>query len=99
VGAVALAGLAGVTASASGADYATTVLADGPTSYWPLDEASGSVAHDRTASARNGTITGGVTLGQPGPISGATAMAFDGTSGYVALGVLPQPQEWTVELW
>jgi hypothetical protein len=43
--------------------YPAAVLADSPISYWRLDETSGVVAHD-AQSRNNGTISGGVILGQ-----------------------------------
>jgi hypothetical protein len=54
------------------------VGASGPIGYWPLDETSGTTAYDAAPGALNGTIQGGVTLGVPAPIAGATAMQFDG---------------------
>lgn len=84
----------------SSATYPQVVLGDGPISYWRLNEASGNVAYDQTGND-NGTITGGVTLGQSGPIPGGGSFAFDGSTGYVDLGTNPnlQPQQWTFEAW
>ena len=62
-----------------GVAYADQIVADGATHYWRLNEASGTTASDRIGTA-DGTISGGVTLGQPGALAdGSTAMAFDGT--------------------
>lgn len=47
--------------------------------YWPMAEASGSVAQDESGNGRNGAYTG-VTLGQPGIGDGRTAASFDGTT-------------------
>lgn len=48
----------------STAFYADAVLADSPALYWRLDETSGTVAADASGNGRNGTYTGGFTLGQ-----------------------------------
>ena len=66
--------------------YRTTVLADTPRGYWRLGEASGTVAADETATS-NGTYTGGVTLAQPGAITGDanTAARFDGVNDTVRI--------------
>ncbi|EEF61835.1 LamG-like jellyroll fold domain-containing protein [Pedosphaera parvula] len=45
-------------------NYSSAILADSPISYWRLDEASGTVAHD-AVSTNSGTYVN-VTLSQPG---------------------------------
>lgn len=51
--------------------------------YWPLWEASGSVADNfEGTAARDGSYTG-VTLGQPGIGDGRTSPFFDGVNDYV----------------
>jgi hypothetical protein len=52
--------------AAQAADYQDAVLADGPLSYWRLDETSGTVAQDATANDRDGTYTN-ATLGAASP--------------------------------
>ena len=59
----------GASASASNSAYSEQVLADGPRSYWRLGETSGTSAADVTG-ANGGTYGGGVTLGQPGALTG-----------------------------
>src|SRR6266567_3498748 len=49
--------------------YSTTILARSPQAYWRLDESSGTVAHDATANAYNGTLSGTITYNQAGAIS------------------------------
>jgi Concanavalin A-like lectin/glucanases superfamily len=69
--------LLGPLASAAQADYPSTILTDHPISYWRLNDTSGTTALDQKGND-NGTIQGGVTLGQPGPFPGSGAMSFDG---------------------
>lgn len=70
--------------------YAQTVLADSPIAYYRLGEPAGfsiTTAYDWGGSAFNGTISGGVTLGEPGAIFNDTntAMLFDGSTGFISL--------------
>jgi hypothetical protein len=85
--------------------YRDEVLADQPIAYWRLGEASGTMAKDETGHITDGTYSGGVTLGQPGALTGDpdTAAAFDGQTGRLDsssstldfTGVMP----YSVELW
>lgn len=54
--------------------------------YWRLGERSGTTACD-TYGRNPGTFTGGITLGQPGAVTGDsdTATLFNGTSGWVSV--------------
>jgi len=66
--------------------YRDLVLAHGAVGYWRLGEASGLVAADLAPTPHNGTISGGVTLAQPGALAdGNTAALFDGTTGQIAV--------------
>jgi hypothetical protein len=61
--------------------------------YWPLNETSGTIAHDLFANY-NGSYVGGVTLAQSGPTnavfgSASRSALFDGTSGYVDIAEGP----------
>ena len=49
--------------------------------YWPMDEASGAVAYDKSRQRNNGAYTG-VTLGQPGIGDGKTCPLFDGANDF-----------------
>ena len=67
--------------------YQQCLLALNPISYWPLSEASGTIAHDLVGDY-NGTYIGGCTLAKSGPTnsffgSASHSVLFDGTSGYV----------------
>jgi PKD repeat protein len=92
-----------ITVSAPVSSYPTEVLADSPTSYWRLGEATGTTASD-AAGANTGAVKGGVTLGAPGGLTADTnaAMTFDGTTGYVSVANstnLNPTGDLTVEAW
>src|SRR5262252_5774576 len=79
--------------------YPAKVVADGAIAYWRLDERSGTTAVDVIGGV-NGTITGGVTLGQAGALSdGNPAMTFDGSTGKIVTGNVVFPAAYTVETW
>lgn len=81
--------------------YQSTVLADTPYAYWPLDETSGTTANDASGNGRNATYTGGFTLNSETTGRGRAA-AFDGTSGYVNKAATSdnwQFTTWTLECW
>ena len=62
--------------------YFRKVLAERPIAYWPLWEASGSVAYDISGNGFHGAYSG-VTLGQDGIGDGRSCPSFDGSAGYV----------------
>jgi uncharacterized protein YjdB len=67
--------------------YEQAALQYKPLAFWPLNEASGTVAYD-VIGGYNGTYLGGFTLAQTGPAntffgSDSLAVTFDGSSGYV----------------
>jgi len=80
--------------------YPAKVVADGAVAYWRLGETSGTTAVDVIGGA-NGTISGGVTLGQSGALADADkAMAFDGTTGTILTAAsITLPVTCTLELW
>ena len=67
--------------------YAQAVLDDQPVGYWRLNEPAGAtVVTDATPAGHVGTYSGGVVFGQSGPLAdGATAVRFDGTTGFVEI--------------
>lgn len=88
--------------------YRSVVLGDQPTSYWPLNETSGTTIHD-VVGTNNGACmnASGLTLGGPGILSGQgvasdTAIYFNNAnSGYIMVpyaSTLNTPQ-FTVEVW
>ncbi len=65
--------------------YDALVRSLNPSAWWKLADAVGSLtALDSSGNGYNGTVSGGVTFGQPGAISGTpsdTAALFDGSTG------------------
>ena len=76
-----------VRSTGSSASYRSAIVADAPTAYWRLGEASGTTATDETG-AHPGTYVGGPALGIGGAIAGDanTAVSFNGTSQSIAVG-------------
>jgi hypothetical protein len=68
--------------------YREAVLADSPSGYWRLGEASGTTAVDETTNHSNGTYLSGVALGVPGALvtTSDTAARFDGVDDRVSMG-------------
>jgi hypothetical protein len=66
----------------TGADYATTILADTPIGYWRLGESAGTTAVSQVNSPTvDGLYEGTYQLSQPGiSTDGDTAVYFDGTN-------------------
>lgn len=70
--------------------YDLLVLATpGLSYYWPLNETSGTVAHELLHGSLNGVYTGGYTLAQAGAGSSSNAVLLDGSSGYVQVPTTP----------
>ncbi|HEY1293549.1 MAG TPA: LamG-like jellyroll fold domain-containing protein [Chloroflexota bacterium] len=84
----------------SAASYANAVLADQPVAYWHLGESGGGVANDASGHGQTGSLVGGVTPGVPGPLAGESAMAFDGSSGFIQdQASLSVGADMTLEAW
>ena len=69
-------------------DYHAVILADGPIRYYRLGETSGTVATDLGSQAQNGTLHGGITLGQTSLLTSDpsnTSELFNGSSGYISV--------------
>jgi O-glycosyl hydrolase len=82
--------------------YDAAVLADNPVLFYPLTGTSTTVAQDASGHGHDGTITGGVSEGAPGPIVGAqsTAVQLDGKSGYIYDDTaFRSPTTFTLEMW
>jgi len=57
----------------AGTIYDATVLGNGPTAFFPLDETTGTVANNLANTNENGTYHGNVVLGIPGGPDGSGA--------------------------
>ena len=98
---------AGATASGDGgADaavasaYRDAVLADRPVSYWPLDEAPGSLVAKDIVSGRDATLTGAATFGVRG-VAG-TALSVTSRDAFLEVGDvhdLAGQAPFTIEAW
>jgi hypothetical protein len=87
------------TALASVPAYAPTILAASPSLDWRLDD-SGSVAADASGHGATGQLVGGVSTGQPGAISGDSAVSVDGSTGYVTSNApMPSVSSFTESGW
>ncbi|TAM87876.1 hypothetical protein EPN42_10395, partial [bacterium] len=71
--------------------YAAAVLSSNPVAYYRLDESSGSIAHDSSPNALNGTIGASVTKGAPGLLqsSNDAAMIFPGLQSTAGIAAVP----------
>ena len=79
--------------------YVTAVMTDGASNYWRLNEPSGTTVVDSIGGA-NGTISGGVTLNQPGPVTGGKSMQFPGGNVRVlGVGSITIPLVASIEFW
>ncbi|MFF1632848.1 PKD domain-containing protein [Leifsonia sp. NPDC058248] len=89
-----------ISATDSGGAYADSVKTAGATSYWPLDEASGTAGFDHIGF-NDLQVQAGVTRGAAGPVTGVTASTFNGTStGWaVTPSSIPGPNTFTVGAW
>ncbi|MCW4385442.1 PKD domain-containing protein [Salinibacterium sp. SYSU T00001] len=89
-----------VSDGSGGNDYYDAVLEDAPSSYWPLDEESGSAAYDH-AGVSDLTLGTGVERGADGIIEESTAADLSGTStGFASTqSTVPGPSTFTVEAW
>ncbi|TNA12128.1 hypothetical protein EMF73_34460, partial [Klebsiella pneumoniae] len=83
-----------------GDSYDSYLASLNPSAWWKLADAvgSGTVA-DSSGNGHTGTVTGGVTFGQTGPIVGGKAAAFDGSTGYIATAYQPTFETITIAVW
>ena len=79
------------------------VLADSPTLYYQLDEASGSTVTDSSTAGATGSYTAsGISYGQPGTCGydAGTAVSLNGSSGYLYRNSQSTtPSTYTFEIW
>ena len=89
-------------AAAAESAYSAAVRADGPSSYWHLDETSGSTAKDEIAGD-TGTYSSGVLLGEAGSPAepSGTSIRFpgDGAQTMVSDTAVVNPTVYSLETW
>ncbi len=86
----------------SGSAYRSAVLTTpGVLGYWRLGEATGTVAADETGANAGTYSAQGVTLAQPGALSGDpdTSAGFDGVAGEMSAPTTPLSDTGTLEGW
>ncbi|MCL5279087.1 MAG: discoidin domain-containing protein, partial [Planctomycetes bacterium] len=66
--------------------------------YWPLDDEAGTIAHDMTVNANNGTISAGPTWATPGKI-GSGALRFTGAGDVRGAHVALDNRSFTIAFW
>jgi PKD repeat protein len=87
-------------AAAGPTSYASKVIADGATNYYPLNEQSGTTVFDNAGYADATATPTGVTRGASGAISGDTASTFDGVGGAFYSNVGQDgPDQFTLSAW
>ena len=104
IGWAALALTAGCGASAAQLNtdrYDQAILDDGPLVYYPLNEATGTLFHDRSGHAQNATAKGGLSLTEQGAFSQTDqSVGFDGKSGWIQSAARQtNVAAYTVEVW
>jgi len=85
--------------------YGAAVWDSAPSTYWRMDETTGTTARSTTPTGSGkGSYTGGATLGAPGPSlygsTANTAVAFDGQDdGLYSRTAITNPTTFSTELW
>lgn len=82
--------------------YGAAVYADNPSSYWRLNDRSGTAAADASRSLNAGNYFGGYLQNQTGLLPGVdnAAVKFDGRSGQVvAANAVDNPTTYSEEAW
>jgi len=71
--------------------------------YWKLNEGSGTVAIDSSASDQNGIVNGGPTWGTGSPWDGSRFLDFDGDGDWVDINSIPDGKfllpNYTISVW
>src|SRR5438105_4551295 len=85
-------------------NYRDEVLADLPSAYWRLGEATGTAAADASGNGLSGTYQNAPTLGVSGALTGDsdTAVTLNGTTHYISVAdndLLDPGDTFTLEAW
>jgi hypothetical protein len=88
-------------ATASFTSYDNTVLADAPLLYWPLNDASGTVARDTSGNGRDGTygLTPAVGSGAELVTGGLRSVRMTADTVTLADAAFMDQTSWTLEMW
>jgi Concanavalin A-like lectin/glucanases superfamily/Domain of unknown function (DUF5122) beta-propeller len=79
--------------------YQSAVRKVPPSVFWRL-HGVGTTQSDSSGNKRTGVVVGGVTLGQPGAITGNRAITLNGSTGYVrSTDTFPQTASFTESVW
>jgi trimeric autotransporter adhesin len=85
-------------AAISSTAFPAAVAADNPVLWYELNETSGTVAYDSASSPHNGVYQGGVSLGEPGPVT--DCVTLDGSSAYISNSdVVTSPSSFSLDIW
>ena len=87
-----------VPAGGSTNGYAQKVIADGASSYWPLNESTGTALLDN-AGFNDIDTSASVTRGTAGAIPGDTATTFDGATSSSTRTPIAGPNTFTSQVW
>lgn len=92
--------VSGTVRTTAPASFADTVTALNPSTWWRLGDTGPTVADSSSTRSHPGTTQGGVTTGQPGAVTGDSAVTLDGSSGYVASdNTLTAPNAFSESVW
>jgi hypothetical protein len=92
--------VSGTASSTAPASLATRYAALAPQLWWRLNDSGPSVADSSSTGTSTGTLQGGATAGQPGAVTGNTAVTLNGSSGYVASNrAITAPNAFTESAW
>lgn len=82
-------------------EYSDHVLANEPSSYWPMNEPSGTASIADHSGGAHATLGSGASLGAAGAIEGESALRFSGNNSgrTTASGALESPTELSLEAW
>ncbi len=84
-------------------NYGEAVLNAGPSSYWPLDDASGNTASDESGNGDLGTYSAaGISYGVPSPVEAPSGqgVTLDGVTGQVvATQLITDPTTYSEQIW
>lgn len=80
--------------------YTTAMNALSPTSYWPMNDASGSTISDVSGNSNTGNVSGTPTFGSSGPPpTSGKSISFPGTAYFSTTNIDNNPQSISISGW